>query len=87
MRPVLMTSLTTILGMVPMSLGIGEGSEIWQPMGIAVVGGLVVSTLVTLFIIPSLYSMLEGRKERKAAAKALQQAHDDEFIRTHINKK
>ena len=87
LRPVLMTSLTTILGMVPMSLGIGEGSEIWQPMGIAVVGGLVVSTLVTLFIIPSLYSMLEGRKERKAVAKALQQAHDDEFIRTHINKK
>ena len=86
LRPVLMTSLTTILGMVPMSLGIGEGSEIWQPMGIAVVGGLVVSTLITLFIIPSLYSMLEGRKERKAAAKAAAEAHEDEFIRTHINK-
>ena len=86
LRPVLMTSLTTILGMVPMSLGIGEGSEIWQPMGIAVVGGLFVSTLITLFIIPCLYSMLEGRKERKAAAKAAQQAHEDEFIRTHINK-
>ena len=87
LRPVLMTSLTTILGMVPMSLGIGEGSEIWQPMGIAVVGGLIVSTLVTLFIIPSLYSMLEGRKERKAALKAELQAHEDEFIRTHINNK
>ncbi len=86
LRPVLMTSLTTILGMVPMSLGIGEGSEIWQPMGIAVVGGLLVSTLITLFIIPSLYSMLEGRKERKAAQKALLQAHEDEFIRTYINK-
>ena len=86
LRPVLMTSLTTILGMVPMSLGIGEGSEIWQPMGIAVVGGLFVSTLITLFIIPCLYSMLEGRKERKAAAKAQLQAHEDEFIRTHINK-
>ena len=86
LRPVLMTSLTTILGMVPMSLGIGEGSEIWQPMGIAVVGGLVVSTLITLFIIPSLYSMLEGRKERKAALKAAQEAREDEFIRTHINK-
>ena len=86
LRPVLMTSLTTILGMVPMSLGIGEGSEIWQPMGIAVVGGLFVSTLITLFIIPSLYSMLEGRKERKAALKASEEAREDEFIRTHINK-
>ncbi|MBR5594929.1 MAG: efflux RND transporter permease subunit [Alistipes sp.] len=84
LRPVLMTSLTTILGMVPMSLGLGEGSEIWQPMGIAVVGGLLVSTLITLFIIPSLYSMLEGRKERKAAQKAQLEAHEDEFIRTHI---
>ena len=86
LRPVLMTSLTTILGMVPMSLGIGEGSEIWQPMGIAVVGGLVVSTLITLFIVPSLYTMLEGMKERRAARKAQLQAHEDEFIRTHINK-
>ena len=87
LRPVLMTSLTTILGMVPMALGIGEGSEIWQPMGISVVGGLLVSTLLTLFIVPSLYAMLEGRKERKEARKAELQAHEDEFIRTHINKK
>jgi HAE1 family hydrophobic/amphiphilic exporter-1 len=87
LRPVLMTSLTTVLGMMPMSLGIGEGSEIWQPMGISVVGGLLVSTLLTLFIVPSLYAMLEGRKERKEARKAELQAHEDEFIRTHINNK
>jgi multidrug efflux pump subunit AcrB len=87
LRPVLMTSLTTILGMTPMALGIGEGSEIWQPMGISVVGGLLVSTLLTLFIVPSLYAMLEGRKERKEARKAQLQAHEDEFIRTHINNK
>ena len=87
LRPVLMTSLTTILGMVPMALGIGEGSEIWQPMGISVVGGLLMSTLLTLFIVPSLYAMLEGRKERKEARKAELQAHEDEFIRTHINNK
>ena len=81
LRPVLMTSLTTILGMVPMAMGIGEGSEMWQPMGISVVGGLLMSTLLTLFIVPALYAMLQGRKERKAARKAIRQAEEDEFIR------
>ena len=81
LRPVLMTSLTTILGMVPMAMGIGEGSEMWQPMGIAVVGGLLMSTILTLFIVPALYAMLQGRKERKAAKKAARQAQEDEFIK------
>lgn len=62
LRPVLMTSLTTILGMVPMSLGIGEGSELWQPMGIAIVGGLTVSTLVTLLIVPTVYCVFASRE-------------------------
>ena len=81
LRPVLMTSLTTVLGMMPMSLGIGEGSEIWQPMGISVVGGLFMSTLLTLFIVPSLYAMLEGRRERKAERKARILAQEEAFIR------
>ncbi len=81
LRPVLMTSLTTVLGMVPMAMGIGEGSETWQPMGIAVVGGLVMSTLLTLFIIPALYAMLQGRKERKALRKARIEAEEIEFIK------
>ncbi|MBR2367892.1 MAG: efflux RND transporter permease subunit [Alistipes sp.] len=80
LRPVLMTSLTTILGMVPMAMGIGEGSEIWQPMGISVVGGLLVSTLLTLFIVPSLYAMLEGHNQRKAARKARLEQSEDKFI-------
>ncbi|MBO5831135.1 MAG: efflux RND transporter permease subunit [Alistipes sp.] len=80
LRPVLMTSFTTILGMVPMAMGIGEGSETWQPMGIAVVGGLVVSTLLTLFIVPALYAMMEGRKERKAIRKAARRREEEEFI-------
>jgi HAE1 family hydrophobic/amphiphilic exporter-1 len=84
LRPVLMTSLTTILGMTPMALGIGEGSEIWQPMGISVVGGLLVSTILTLFIIPALYAMLQGRKERKAARKARREAEEEKFIREQI---
>ena len=81
LRPVLMTSLTTVLGMVPMAMGIGEGSETWQPMGIAVVGGLLMSTILTLFIIPSLYAMLQGSKERKAARKARREAEEIEFIK------
>jgi HAE1 family hydrophobic/amphiphilic exporter-1 len=86
LRPVLMTSLTTVLGMLPMALGIGEGSEIWQPMGIAVVGGLLMSTLITLFIVPSLYAMLEGRMERRALRKEAQDKHDEEFIRQQLAK-
>ena len=86
LRPVLMTSLTTILGMVPMAMGLGVGSEIWQPMGISVVGGLLVSTLLTLFIVPSLYAMLEGRKERMAERKARLEAEEEAFIRSQMNK-
>ena len=62
LRPVLMTSATTVLGMVPMALGIGEGSELWQPMGIAIVGGLTVSTLVTLVVIPVMYCVFASRE-------------------------
>lgn len=87
LRPVLMTSLTTVLGMLPMALGIGEGSETWQPMGIAVVGGLLMSTIITLFIVPSLYAMLEGSKERRARRKAEQEAHDEAFIREQMAKR
>ena len=55
LRPVLMTSLTTILGMVPMALGTGQGSEMWRPMGTAVIGGLTFSTILTLLFVPSVY--------------------------------
>jgi HAE1 family hydrophobic/amphiphilic exporter-1 len=56
-------------------------------MGISVVGGLLLSTLLTLFIIPSLYAMLEGRKERKAERKARLEAEEEAFIRSQIQKK
>lgn len=69
LRPVLMTTLTTILGMVPMAIGGGQGSETWQPMGISVIGGLTVSTLLTLVLVPVLYCMFAGtgvkRQRRK----------------------
>jgi HAE1 family hydrophobic/amphiphilic exporter-1 len=69
LRPVLMTSLTTILGMIPLAFGGGEGAEMWQPMGIAIIGGLTFSTLMTLLVVPALYAAFNfgrGKKVRKA---------------------
>jgi HAE1 family hydrophobic/amphiphilic exporter-1 len=67
LRPVLMTALTTILGMLPLALSTGEGSEIWSPMGISVIGGLTFSTLITMVIVPVIYRVFAKRGERKAA--------------------
>ncbi|MBR3727664.1 MAG: efflux RND transporter permease subunit [Muribaculaceae bacterium] len=72
LRPVLMTSLTTILGMVPMAVGTGVGSEMWRPMGTAVIGGLAMSTLMTLLFVPTMYTIfaLTGiRRTRKKIRK------------------
>ena len=65
LRPILMTSLTTALGLLPMAMGFGEGSEVRTPMAITVIGGLLVSTLLTLVVIPVVYSLLD-RKSRFA---------------------
>lgn len=65
-RPILMTSLTTILGLVPIALGIGEGTELNQPMGITVIGGLISSTFLTLFVIPVIYSYFDKDTRKKA---------------------
>ena len=59
LRPILMTSLTTILGLVPMSLGIGEGAELQAPLARVVIGGLATSTLITLVFVPSMYTVFE----------------------------
>ena len=72
LRPVLMTSLTTILGMVPMALSTGEGSETWRPMGIAVIGGMVFSTIITMIIVPAVYASMDrsgSRDKKKKLAK------------------
>ncbi len=63
-RPVLMTAFTTILGMVPMAMSTSEGSEMWQSMGIVVIGGLTVSTFITLIVVPVLYGIFSKRGER-----------------------
>jgi len=63
LRPILMTTLTTVFGMLPLALGIGSGSELMRPLAIAVVGGLSLSTLLTLFVVPSAYLVLNGAAE------------------------
>ncbi len=63
LRPVLMTSLTTIFGMVPLALGTGQGGEIWQSFGVTAMGGLVLSSLITLVLVPIIYSMFHRESE------------------------
>lgn len=78
MRPILMTSLTTLMGVLPMALARGNGSEVYAPLGQAIFGGLFTSTLITLFIIPVLYELIERRKPdpRMAALNAQEASHE-----------
>ena len=71
LRPILMTTLTTVLGMIPMALGSGEGAEMWNGLGITVSWGLTVSTLITLVLIPTLYAIFISRREKRQAKKQL----------------
>jgi len=64
LRPVIMTSATTILGMLPLAMSKGSGSELWSPMGVAVIGGLVFSTMVTLVLVPVVYAIFSKHGER-----------------------
>ena len=74
LRPILMTTLTTVLGMIPMAIGQGEGSEMWRSLGMVVAWGLSISTLVTLVIIPTLYAAMASWQERRKARKAAKTA-------------
>ncbi|MFE5940397.1 efflux RND transporter permease subunit [Streptomyces sp. NPDC056470] len=75
LRPILMTALATIFALLPMALGItGEGGFIAQPLAVVVIGGLITSTLLTLLLVPTLYAMVELRKERRAKKKAARKA-------------
>ncbi|MGH9569229.1 MAG: efflux RND transporter permease subunit, partial [Candidatus Angelobacter sp.] len=67
MRPVIMTALAMIIGMVPMALGLGEGGEQNAPLGRAVIGGLIFATAATLFFVPTIFSVLHGRREKSHA--------------------
>jgi HAE1 family hydrophobic/amphiphilic exporter-1 len=69
LRPILMTTLSTILAMMPIALGIGEGAELRQSMGVAMVGGLTTSTLLTLIVVPMGYLVLEEYKEKRGSSR------------------
>jgi HAE1 family hydrophobic/amphiphilic exporter-1 len=70
LRPILMTASTTCFALIPMALGLGEGSEMQAPMARAVVGGIASSTLITLLVVPVIYYLMERRGEKKAKAAA-----------------
>ena len=74
LRPILMTTLTTVLGMIPMAVGQGEGSEMWRSLGMVVAWGLSISTLVTLVIIPTVYASMSSWQQRRKARKLAKQS-------------
>ena len=81
LRPILMTTLTTVLGMIPLAIGRGEGAEMWNGLGITVAWGLTISTLITLLLIPALYCSLETRAVRRKQRKAAEALTKTENIR------
>ncbi|QAT16853.1 hypothetical protein BU251_03435 [Candidatus Velamenicoccus archaeovorus] len=70
LRPVLMTTITTLVGLLPLALSRGEGSESWQPLGVTMVGGLLVSTFITMLFVPILYAVFENRLKKNGGAKS-----------------
>jgi HAE1 family hydrophobic/amphiphilic exporter-1 len=69
LRPVLMTTITTLAGLLPLALSRGEGSEVWQPLGITMLGGLTVSTIITMLFVPTLYAVFESKIKKNGARK------------------
>ena len=83
LRPVLMTTLTTILGMVPMAISQGEGAEMWRPLGISVIGGLTVSTVLTLVYVPVMYCVFGGIGIRRQRKQLRRQRADETYFQAH----
>lgn len=83
-RPILMTMLTTSLGLLPLSFGIGSGAEIQAPMGITVIGGLIFSTIITLIIVPVFYSIMDDRHLKRIARKAEKKARKQTLLQEEV---
>jgi HAE1 family hydrophobic/amphiphilic exporter-1 len=83
LRPVLMTTATTVLGMIPMAIGGGQGSEMWSPMAIAVIGGLTISTILTLVLIPTLYCIFAGTGIKNQRRKLRRQRELEAYFQEH----
>lgn len=73
MRPILITAITTVLGLSTMALGIGTGSEIMQPIAIVCIGGLLYATIMTLYIVPVIYDILSKKELRKVSESDLEE--------------
>ena len=73
MRPILITAITTVLGLSTMALGIGTGSEIMQPIAIVCIGGLLYATVMTLYIVPVIYDILSKKELRKVSESDLEE--------------
>ena len=86
LRPVLMTTLTTILGMVPMAVGRGEGSELWRPLGVSVIGGLTLSTVLTLILVPVVYCTFAGGQIKRQRRKHARQLALDAYWKENKSK-
>jgi multidrug efflux pump subunit AcrB len=74
MRPILMTSFATLLGMIPLALGLEAGSEQYAPLARSLIGGLAVSVVVTMFLVPAVYLLIHGRRERHGSLAAAGEA-------------
>ena len=83
LRPILMTSLTTILGMVPMAMSQGVGAEIWRPMGVAIIGGLTASTLLTLIYTPAMFCMFGANGVKRTRRKMRKQRELNAYWKEH----
>jgi len=83
LRPILMTSLATLLGMIPMALGLEAGSEQYAPLARAVIGGLAVSVVVTVFLVPAVYLIVHGRREKAPQSRRRHNTHETAAYSTY----
>jgi hypothetical protein len=80
LRPILMTTFALVAGMVPVAIGLGEGGEFYSPMAVAIIGGVIVSTILTLLVVPSFYDSIEISRERAGIKFNARAAYGNPFV-------